>query len=83
MKTAEQWLDSEQWHETGDAEILQQIKQIQLDAWRQGMMDAAKLVTDGSFIHELAPDSIMARSISKLILHARDTQPLTPPEEMK
>jgi hypothetical protein len=32
MKTAQEWIDSEQWHETGDKEILEQIKSIQKDA---------------------------------------------------
>jgi hypothetical protein len=32
MKTPEEWIDSEQWHETGDKEILELINAVQRDA---------------------------------------------------
>ena len=46
MKTPQEWLDSEQWHETGDKEILEQIAAIQKDARIKGMEDAAKICYD-------------------------------------
>ena len=32
MKSAQEWLDTEQWHESGDNAILPQIAAIQIDA---------------------------------------------------
>jgi hypothetical protein len=34
MIKAEEWIDREQWHETGDKEIVIQLKQVQADALR-------------------------------------------------
>lgn len=53
------------------------LQQIQLDAWRQGMMDAAEIVEKTHWGHDGDCNA------ERKILNARDTQPLTTPEEMK
>lgn len=33
----------EQWHESNDKDIMQNIAKVQLDAWKQGMSNAAHM----------------------------------------
>ncbi len=42
MKTAQEWLDTEQWHESGDNAILPQIAAIQIDALQEASDIAIK-----------------------------------------
>lgn len=76
MKTAEDWIVCYNWSGQTFEQIKFQIKAIQLDAWRQGMTDAAE---------ECVKQGAARSSIDcyNAILKARDTQPLTTPEEMK
>lgn len=54
------------------SEFIRIIEQIQLDARKQGMTDAVKLIADGHFNSESAPDYIWAIPVIKLISVNRD-----------
>lgn len=76
MKTAEEWVDIETgsifFHaiedSISDEEWVELIKQIQLDAWKQGMSDAEQIVKSG--------DSITIDEHCEAILTSRDNTTL-------
>lgn len=67
MKTAEQWSKEIREREFHD---VAHIKAIQLDAWRQGMSDAADRVADYFAKHPATSTAILRQ----VITYARDSR---------
>lgn len=85
MKTAKEWLEAlvELIEDCDKKQISNEsckkkykafFEAVQLDAQYTALTNAAKLLLDGSFLHDNAPDARLARSAAQAILNHRDKQ---------
>lgn len=75
MKTPEEWrseLDLPNFQEVTRFPWERWIRQIQLDAWRKGMADAAAVIMAGRFLHDEAPTKLFATEAASAIDRKRD-----------